>query len=226
MKTINSFTFYYDFFYLIETLPEDDAKEILWAIAKYMFRDEKPSLEGHNKAIFNTLSHQLNLSKNNAKRSLGKGAPKGNQNAVKKQTKNKPKTNQKQTGGQTENKQNSVLSFKFYISSLNINNNLKEIINKWIDYKLERKEYYKETGFKTLVNRIIKYSEEYSTEEVIDIIEDSISSNYKGIIFTKLNKKPKKKADVPSWFNQDLSKKEETMTEKEKKIYEFITSSD
>lgn len=227
MKTINSFTFFYDYFNLMDTLPEEDGKDILWAIAKYMFKDEKPSLKGHNLAIFNTLSYQLNISKNNAKRSMGNGAPKGNQNAVKKQTKNKPETNQKQTGRVTENKQNSISIsyFYFYISNLNINNSLKEEIKKWLDYKTERKEYYKETGFKTLVTRIINASEKYGVENMIEVIEDCISSNYKGIIFEKLEKKPKK-ADVPSWFNMDLNPKEEEMTEEEKKIYEYITSGD
>lgn len=92
---VNSFTFYRDYFELIDTLNSKDKKELLVAITDYVFKDKTPNLTGHNKAIFNTLSHQLNVSKSNSKR----------------RTKTKPNENQIKT----EKKQNRVLSFKFNI---------------------------------------------------------------------------------------------------------------
>lgn len=69
MKTnINSFTFYYDYYNLIDTLPIKDKKDLLVAITDYVFKDIEPELTGHNQAIFNTLKAQLNVSKNKSNR--------------------------------------------------------------------------------------------------------------------------------------------------------------
>ena len=64
---VNSFTFYFDYYNLIDTLPLKDKKELLVAITDYVFKDIEPKLSGHNQAIFNTLKAQLNVSKNKSK---------------------------------------------------------------------------------------------------------------------------------------------------------------
>ena len=69
MEQINSFTFYFDYYNLIDTLPVKDKQILLVAIVDYMFKNIEPiNLKGHNQAIFNTLKNQLDLSKNNSKR--------------------------------------------------------------------------------------------------------------------------------------------------------------
>ena len=114
-NNVNSFTFYRDYYNLVDTMPERDKKELLVAITDYIFKDKEPNLTGHNLAIFNTLKNQLNVSKHNSKRSSGNGAPKGNQNASKKQT-------EKQTENKPEDEpktnKTSVLCFIFLILSL------------------------------------------------------------------------------------------------------------
>ena len=67
MNNINSFTFYYDYYNLVDTLPLKDKSILLVAILDYVFKDIEPKLEGHNQAIFNTLKAQLNVSKNKSK---------------------------------------------------------------------------------------------------------------------------------------------------------------
>lgn len=205
---VNSFTFYYDYYYLVDTMPIEDKKELVVAILDYVFKDEMPSLNGHNQAIFNTLSHQLNVSKNKSKCA-------SKENQIINQKKIKSKSNQNQTS-----KQNSILSFKFYISNLDINNTLKDKLNEWLDYKTEKNEKYKETGFKTLINRIIKASEEYGEQQVIDLIDECMGSNYKGIIFDKLHKQKKKDEPIiPSWFNnQPVEEKKEIDAEDLKEL--------
>ena len=130
MNNINSFTFYRDYYNLIDTISIKDKKELLVAITDYVFKDIEPNLSGHNQAIFNTLKSQLNVSKNKSN-----SAKKPNQIEI------KSKSNENQIEIKKGNK-TSILSFKFYISNLNISNLLKNEINKWLDYKAERNEYY------------------------------------------------------------------------------------
>lgn len=214
---INSFTFYRDYFNLIDTMPKEDKIKLLLAIVDYMFKDKEPDLVGHNQAIFNTLKAQLNVSKNNAGRG---GRPK------KEETEQKPieKPIENQDNNRSDNRlknKTSISNFKFYISNLDINNNIKDIIYKWLEYKLERKEYYKETGFNTLVNKIIEESKKYGEQTIIDLINYSMANNYMGIVWDRL-KNQKTKHDVPDWFDKEI-KNDEEMDDETRRIFDEIT---
>lgn len=108
-----SFTFYEDYYNLIATLPKKDKQALLEAITDYVFVDKQPSLTGHNQAIFNTLSHQLDVSKNNSKR----------------RTKQEPNENQIITKQEPKTNKTSILSFKFNNNNINIFNYIENILN-------------------------------------------------------------------------------------------------
>ena len=212
MNEINSFTFYRDYFNLIDTMPIEDKRLLAVAILDFVFKDEIPSLNGHNQAIFNTLSKQLNLSKCNSKRST-KIKPEENQIKTELKPNSKPKENK-----------TSILSFKFYISNFKFINNNTKLINKleeWFKYKSERKENYKETGLNTFLKRIDNYVEIYGDDVIIDLIDESMSNNWKGIIFDKLKNYPKVKE--PEWFDKKVEKQvcEESHKELEEILREY-----
>lgn len=196
MNEVNSFTFYRDYYNLIDTMPLEDKTILAIAILDYVFKDIETELNGHNKAIFNTLKNQLNVSKTNSKRRTGK----------------KPEENRKETGEKPERepKENktSIFNFKFLISNFKFNNNLEDKIEEWLKYKSERKEYYKETGFKTLLARIERATSQYGVDKVINLIDECMANNYKGIIFEKLEKqtknfsKPNSDEERERWMNE------------------------
>ncbi len=210
MNKVNSFTFYYDYYNLIDTLPIEDKSILLIAITDYVFKDIEPILTGHNQAVFNTLKSQLNLSKNNSKRSK----------------KNEPKANRKETGKkpneEPEENKTSVLSFKFLISNFKFLKDrglLRGKIESWIEYKDERKEQYTETGLKSLLTQIENNTKKYGDEKIINLIDECMANNYKGIIFDKLkNEKSIKIETPPDWVNKEVE--EELMNDKELKEFE------
>lgn len=196
MNEVNSFTFYRDYYNLIDTMPLEDKTILAIAILDYVFKDIETELDGHNKAIFNTLKNQLNVSKTNSKRRTGK----------------KPEENRKETGekpeGEPKENKTSIFNFKFLISNFKFNNNLEDKIEEWLKYKSERKEYYKETGFKTLLARIERATSQYGVDKVINLIDECMANNYKGIIFEKLEKqtknfsKPNSDEERERWMNE------------------------
>lgn len=115
-----SFTFYEDYYNLIATLPKKDKQALLEAITDYVFIDKEPNLNGHNQAIFNTLSHQLNVSKSNSKR----------------RTKEEPKENRNETEQQPKTNKTSILSFKF-------NNNIYKYIENILNITISGNNYIK-----------------------------------------------------------------------------------
>ena len=130
----------------------------------------------------------------------------------KKQTENKPKTNQ--TGNQKQT--NNISTFYFLLSNSNFYKDrrlLRGKIEEWLNYKWEKKEYYKETGFKTLLARIESATSQYGVDEMINLIDDCMANNYKGIIFEKL--KTKKTEKIPSWFNETNKSTKATKEEQE-----------
>lgn len=182
MNSVNSFTMYFDYFNLIDTLPLKDKATLLVAINDYMFKDIKPNLTGHNQAIFNTLKNQLNVSKSNSKRrnrTTTEQQPNNNQEETETKPNEEPKENK-----------TSILSFKFYISNfifINNNNLLISKIEEWLNYKKQRKDKpYTEIGLNTLLKRIDKATEENGPDKVIDVIDYSIANNYQGIVFDRL----------------------------------------
>jgi len=219
MNEIKSFTFYKNYYDLLDNLPVEDKRLMLEVIVDYIFRDVEPiGLVKMNLAIWNNIKMPLDTSKKNSLRSLGNGAPIGNQNALKKQTKNKPKTNQ--TGNQKQT--NNISNFLFLLSNnifLKDRGLLRGKIEEWLKYKWEKKEYYKETGFKTLLARIESATSQYGVEEMISLIDECMANNYKGIIFDKL--KGKKVEPTPSWFDKEI-KEEDILTDEEREWIKSI----
>ena len=195
MNSVNSFTMYFDYFNLIDTLPLKDKATLLVAINDYMFKDIEPNLTGHNQAIFNTLKNQLNVSKSNSKR-RNRTTTEQQPNNNREETETKPNKEPK------ENK-TSILSFKFYISNfifINNNNLLISKIEEWLNYKKQRKDKpYTEIGLKSLLKRIDNTVQEYGTDKMIDVIDYSIANNYQGIVFDRLKNE---KQNSSSYNNQ------------------------
>lgn len=179
MNEIKSFTFYKNYYELLDNLSTKDKRKMLETIVDYIFKDKEPTdLKNMNLAIWNNLKMPLDKSKRNSLRSIDNGAPLGNQNALKKQTKNKPKTNQKGNQKQT----NNISIFLFLFSNLYISNiNNKDIIYKLLQEYLELRIKKKYTVTETIVTRLINKCNEYgkTDEEKIEIITNAINGAWK-----------------------------------------------
>ena len=93
-------------------------------------------------------------------------------------------------------------NINIFINNNNYTNKLKEIIISWLNYKIERNENYKEQGFKSLLTQIKNNVDKFSEERVIEVVNSSMSSNYKGIIWDKLK-------EQRSWQNEKIRQQEE-----------------
>lgn len=98
--------------------------------------------------------------------------------------------------------------FSSLIPEFSFSDYVKAKMLEWVMYKAEMKNFYTETGLKSLLNRVEKYCKEYSEQAVIDVVDDSMSSLYKGIIFDKLKMarkdtpKPQKQAETPEFLKK------------------------
>ena len=79
-------------------------------------------------------------------------------------------------------------NIKKMIAKSSLGDEVKEEVEKWLEYKKERKDKYTEIGFRSLLTKIEKNCNEFGNDAVIDVIENSIVSGYQGIIWDKLTK--------------------------------------
>lgn len=82
---------------------------------------------------------------------------------------------------------------------------LQEALGEWLSYKRERREGYRPTGLKSLVTQIKNAAGEYGDSAVIGVIQLSMSSGYKGIVFDRLKDRSraqgKMKDPIPDYKN-------------------------
>ena len=69
----------------------------------------------------------------------------------------------------------------YIISEYKFSDLIVDSITKWLKYKKEKKQTYKKTGLKTLLNKIQKEINENGEQFIVDSIEHSITNNYSGI---------------------------------------------
>lgn len=75
---------------------------------------------------------------------------------------------------------------------------VKEALHKWLAYKQERRESYKETGFSALLTTAQKHEEKYGADAVVDLITQSMANHYAGITWDRIRgAKPATRAAPP-----------------------------
>lgn len=79
-------------------------------------------------------------------------------------------------------------NIKKMIADSSLDDKVKEEVEKWLEYKKERKDKYTGIGFRSLLTKTEKSCNEFGNDAVIDVIENSIVSGYQGIIWDKLTK--------------------------------------
>lgn len=117
------------------------------------------------------------------------------------QTNNKRSTNTLQTN----NKPDANKDKRQKIEDVRCNNPLTPFsgdvgkkVEEWLRYKSERGQKYKPTGLKTLFKNISANLDTYGEQAVIRVIDASMSNNWQGLFFDKLNQqKPADKGGNP-----------------------------
>lgn len=118
-------------------------------------------------------------------------------------------------GVPVEEKSPKKISAEELIAEHNLSEPLSQAVHEWLSYKKERRFTYKEQGLKTLIKTISDKSKKYGEDRVIDLIAESISSGYQGILWQRLDKQQKK--DKFNNFEQRNTSKQE-MDELERKM--------
>lgn len=213
---VKSYVTYDNYYGLIKLLNKENQKEIALAMMQYMFEDIEPNYDEESDlyAVWNSISLGLKTSKKqslNVQKRYEETEKEETNEDTKQPTK---KDTKKDTKSATKKGTNNISYFLFLISNYNFNilknkyteeniKTLKDTIINWLEYKDERREEYKERGIKSLLKQIENNADKYGIDEMIKLIEECMASNYKGIIFEKLEKKAKPQTQKMSWQEKE-----------------------
>lgn len=90
------------------------------------------------------------------------------------------------------------------LTEFDFSNPLQEKVQEWLTYKTEKKDTYKPTGFKSLMLKIQKQAAEYGEQAVMDLIDECMAANWKGIVWDKLQQRKNDRSGNP--FKEALRK--------------------
>lgn len=91
----------------------------------------------------------------------------------------------KEKENKKENKKESNIVF-YPLEEFSFSPPVEIKIRDWLTYKSEKKETYKPVGFKSLMATIQKNIERYGEQSVIDLIDECMANNWKGIIWERI----------------------------------------
>lgn len=203
------FTFYESFASSISRIRKASDRCIAYdAIVRYALYEEEPDLDQMPDSaaiVFDLIKPTLDSSKRKAE----SGQKGGKAEANGKQTPSKPEASAKQTASEKEGeiedekegeieKENECSTSPLtpqkrermiYDAFQGRQEDLPKAVCEWVQYKIEKRQPYKETGLKALLTQIRNCAEKYGDAAMADVIRKSMSANYQGIVFDWLIRK-------------------------------------
>jgi uncharacterized phage protein (TIGR02220 family) len=170
MNKIEQFTFFKNYFEIIEELEnENDKKDLIFAIVNYIFKDIEPTLNGTKKIAWLGIKTGLITSKNRAWNAKSKQ----NQNKIK----TKSKQNQKEIKTHSTSTSTSTSTSNIKEKEIVKRKNQLEDYNEIIDYlNLKTNSSYKSTTPKTRELIKARYNEGFTLDDFKRVIDNKVNS--------------------------------------------------
>lgn len=201
---IEYFNAYHSYLKSIEPLNDAERGRLFTALLKYSSTGEVPDIRGNERFIFPTMKEQIDRDKQKYDAKCKKQAEKAKKrwdaeschgmpehaeacqdmpnDADDAKAKTKAKTKEKTKEKANENNNPFTPSQEEKFSPL-----LLEAVRKWLRYKHERKEDYTPTGLEAMTSEIRNRAADHGDSAVIDLIEQCMAANWKGIVWDKLS---------------------------------------
>ena len=214
MNKVKSFSIYDNYYKLFKWLPKDEKLKVSLAVFEYVFEDKEPTqLNEQGLDVWDNLKRLLDKGKKQSLIALKRWSKKDAEEDASMDATNNAKSNAKEYAKKDANNISYLIINNLFIKDRGL---LRGKIEEWVSYKKERKDKeYTEIGFKRLLSQIENNVNKYGEETVIELIDDCMASNYKGIVFDKLKNQKTKKSIVPEWHDKKISANQATLEEQE-----------
>lgn len=196
----NQFTFYDSFYRALSRIKKKaDRADAYDAIVAYALLGEEPDLDKLSDAAaiaFEVIRPNLDASRRKAASGKQGGKAKKQTGSKSEANASTEEANRKQVKEQEQVKEQDKEQMLYTHSPQNEAPNLsgmspmlQEKVKQWLDYKRERRESYKPSGLTALISQIRRRAAEHGDADICELIDYSMSSGYKGILFDRLPKR-------------------------------------
>ena len=221
----DSFVFYRSFYKALNGLPPDVHKEIITAICEYALDGTEPELDGISYTVFELIRPQIDANNKRYVNGAKGGRPKkplvlktitnGYETGNHRLSNEKPNVNDNvnENDNENENENENVKEKRkrkaaepqgeTLVEEMGFSPELESTVKSWVRYKTEKRQAYKPTGLKSLLSRIKTEADARGDRAVIDLINLSMSNNWQGIIWDKVQKQDRianRVKEVASWI--------------------------
>lgn len=161
--------------------------EVRTALKHLKSTNEVTSKGTNRNTVFTVTNYDLYQSKEQAEQQTS-----NKQITIKQQTNNKPLTTNEEykedNNINKEKKEDNTKCLEKILQSYQMSDELKNAIIEWVEYKISKKEQYTDLGLEKFIKMTIDEAKKNGELAVIDLINVSISNNYKGIVWESLEK--------------------------------------
>lgn len=194
----NQFTFYRSYRDALRALPPKEFKAAVLAICDYALDEAEPDLTGIPNSVFILIRPTLDSGRikaaNRAKKTKTNAEQTQNEKKTKSKQTRKEKEGEKEREGEREKEREKENDSSPPIvppdGLASLSPALRGAVEDWLRYKTEKREPYKPQGLKSLVTEVKNNADRYGDAAVIKVITQSMSNNYRGIVFDWLKKAP------------------------------------
>ena len=188
----NQFTFYRSYRDALRALPPKEFKAAVLAICDYALDEAEPDLTGIPYSVFILIRPTLDSGRIKAANRAKKTETNAEQKQNVKKTKSKQTRKEKEGEGEGEREKENDSSPPIVPPDglAALSPALRGAVEDWMQYKAEKRDPYKPQGLKSLVTEVKNNADRYGDAAVIKVITQSMSNNYRGIVFDWLKKAP------------------------------------
>lgn len=200
MMERNQFTFYRSYRDALRALPPKEFKAAVLAICDYALDEVEPDLTGIPNSVFILIRPTLDSGRikaaNRAKKTGTNAEQTQNEKKTKSKQTRKEKEGEKEGEGEgerekereKENDSSPPIVPPDGLAALSPA--LRGAVEDWMQYKAEKREPYKPQGLKSLISKVKNSADRYGDDAVVEMIQQCMSNNWRGIIFDRLKKAP------------------------------------
>lgn len=217
---IEYFCCYHSYLEAMEQLNDAERGRLFTACLMYSKTGESPELRGNERFVFPAFRSQIDRDNANYEEKCRKqsanarkrwdaaacdGMPKDAKHAKtkeKEKEKEKEKTKENTSPPLPPSGGNPPKPEQPEVDLSGLSPAMQAKLRQWLAYKRERRESYKPTGLQALVTRIRSAADKCGDSAVCELIDNSMSSGYQGILFDRLQQQRQAATPVQGYRKQ------------------------
>lgn len=192
------FCCYHSYRKTLQRLSDSEVGRLFMALLEYSETDVMPELNGREQIAFDFIAADIDRAKENYAERCRKNRENGKKavgsdrgRMVPTDPQSPPKEKAKAKAKEKEKGQGNIPPTPLCPDLSGFSPEIQGAIQRWLQYKTERREGYKPTGLKAFLSTVRGKLRQYSEAQIIELIDTCMSNGWRGVIWERLEQRPR-----------------------------------